>query len=314
MAPQFPVPVSCCVGRAMAAAESPRGDSLDLPSASAIGDYVLLRRPGPSVGVGGDSLSSADFHSVPCSSDVEPDPGTPVGFLVTTDETQPEEHKSGEEEQTGSAFTNADFSLKVSARYRVALNESHYHQQAFWSSCHVIPSHTLVLFPGNPFHEGKHIEIKREAQPNLDSSNLNTELKDSQSCENFWLDPSAKGQLEAKDEDAGLRESLDRFYDVFGRPQPASEDPLLASVCHCLSQKIAELQGQGSQKYALRSFQMARVIFSREGCSVLRKHCRDTRFYPLCEGSLALDDEKQTPGLSKDVIHFLLQQNVMEDP
>ncbi|XP_010605824.1 shieldin complex subunit 1 isoform X2 [Fukomys damarensis] len=146
------------------------------------------------------------------------------------------------------------------------------------------------------------------------SSNLNTELKDSQSCENFWLDPSAKGQLEAKDEDAGLRESLDRFYDVFGRPQPASEDPLLASVCHCLSQKIAELQGQGSQKYALRSFQMARVIFSREGCSVLRKHCRDTRFYPLCEGSLALDDEKQTPGLSKDVIHFLLQQNVMEDP
>ncbi|XP_021110697.1 uncharacterized protein C20orf196 homolog isoform X2 [Heterocephalus glaber] len=202
----------------MAAAGSPPGDSLDLPSASAVGDYVLLlRRPGE--GAGGESLSSAESHSVPCSSDIEPDSG-----------------------------------------------------------------------------------------------NLNAEQKDSWICENLWPDSSAKSQLEAKKEDNGLRESLDRFYEVFSHPQPASGDPLLASVCQCLSQKIAELRGQGSQKYTLRSFQMARVIFNRDGCSVLRKHCRDTRFYPLREGSTALDEEKQTPGLSKAIIRFLLQQNVMKDP
>ncbi|XP_012370817.1 uncharacterized protein C20orf196 homolog [Octodon degus] len=146
-----------------------------------------------------------------------------------------------------------------------------------------------------------------------DSSSLNTEQKDSWSCEDLGLDPSSSGQLKAKEEDSGLRESLDRFYEVFGRPQPASEDSLSASVCQCLSQKIAELRGQGSQKYALRTFQVARVIFSRDGCSVLRRHCRASRFYPLHEGSESLDAEKQIPGLSKDIIHFLLQQNLMED-
>ncbi|KAM6144367.1 shieldin complex subunit 1 [Erethizon dorsatum] len=147
-----------------------------------------------------------------------------------------------------------------------------------------------------------------------DSSSLNTEQKDSWTCEDLWPDPSAKGQLKAKEEDSGLRESLDRFYEAFGCPQPAAGDPLSASVCQCLSRKITELRGQGSRRYTLRSFQMARVIFNRDGCSVLRRHCRDTRFYPLREGSSTLDDEKQTPGLSKDIICFLLQQNLMKDP
>ncbi|KAI5277787.1 shieldin complex subunit 1 isoform X1 [Manis pentadactyla] len=146
-----------------------------------------------------------------------------------------------------------------------------------------------------------------------DTSNLNTEQNDSWTSENFWLDPSMKGHPETKTEDDGLRKSLDRFYEMYGHPQPASGNPLCASVCQCLSQKINELEGQESQKYALRSFQMARVLFNRDGCSVLQRHSRDAHFYPPEEGSVSLDDEKPTPGLSKDVIHFLLQQNVMKD-
>ncbi|EFB19243.1 hypothetical protein PANDA_021147, partial [Ailuropoda melanoleuca] len=146
-----------------------------------------------------------------------------------------------------------------------------------------------------------------------DTSNLNTEQNDSWTSENCWLDASVKGQMETKAEDDGLRKSLDRFYDMFGHPQPAARNPLSASVCQCLSQKINELKGQESQKYALRSFQMARVIFNRDGCSVLRRHSKDAHFYPPGEGRVSLDDEKPTPGLSKDILHFLLQQNVMKD-
>lgn len=160
--------------------------------------------------------------------------------------------------------------------------------------------------------EGLSILSSSEVDP--DSGHLNTTQSDSWASENFWLDPSVNGHPESKTEDEELRKSLDRLYEMFGHPPPASRNPLSASVCQCLSQKIDELQGQESQKYALRSFQMARVIFNRDGCSLLQRHSRDARFYPLGEESQSLDDEKLTPGLSKDIIHYLLQQNVMEDP
>ncbi|XP_057558649.1 shieldin complex subunit 1 isoform X2 [Hippopotamus amphibius kiboko] len=147
-----------------------------------------------------------------------------------------------------------------------------------------------------------------------DTCNLNTEQNDSWTSENSWLDPSVKGQPDTKTEDAELQKSLDRFYEVFGHPQPASGNSLSTSVCRCLSQKISELKGQENQKYTLRSFQMAQVIFNRDGCSVLQKHARDAHFYPPREENASLKDEKLTPGLSKEVIRFLLQQNVTEDP
>ncbi|XP_004383135.2 shieldin complex subunit 1 isoform X1 [Trichechus manatus latirostris] len=147
-----------------------------------------------------------------------------------------------------------------------------------------------------------------------DTSNLNTEQNDCWTSENFWLDPSMKSQPETQEEDDGLRKSLDRFYETFGHSQLASRNPLSVSVSQRLSQKITELKGQESQKYALRSFQMAQVILNRDGCSILRRRSRDISFYPLGEGSMSLDDEKPTPGLSKDIIHFLLQQKVMKDP
>ncbi|XP_008821065.1 shieldin complex subunit 1 [Nannospalax galili] len=146
-----------------------------------------------------------------------------------------------------------------------------------------------------------------------DSSNPNTEQKGSWDSENFWLDPSVKGPLETKEEDNGIRKSLDKFYEAFGHPVLGSGDRLSVSVCQCLSQKITELRDQESQKYARLSFQMARVIFSRDGCSVLRRRSRNTCFYPLEQGGSSVENEKLTPGLSREIIHFLLQQPVMKD-
>ncbi|KAM8919678.1 shieldin complex subunit 1 isoform 1-T1 [Lycaon pictus] len=163
------------------------------------------------------------------------------------------------------------------------------------------------------FSSEEALSIPCSSDVDSDTSNLNTEQHDSGTSENFWLDPSVQGQTETKAEDDGLRKSLDRFYEMFDHPHPAARNPLSTSVCQCLSQKINELKGQESQKYALRSFQMARVVFSRDGCSVLQRHSKDAHFYPVGEGSVLLEDEKPTPGLSKDIIHFLLQQNVMKD-
>ncbi|XP_060042772.1 shieldin complex subunit 1 isoform X2 [Erinaceus europaeus] len=147
-----------------------------------------------------------------------------------------------------------------------------------------------------------------------DNTNLNTEQKDSWTSENSWLDFSVNDHVEIEREDDELRKSLDTFYEMFSHPQPTSGNSLSTSVCQCLTQKINELKDQENQRYALRSFQMARVIFNQDGCSALQKHSRDVHFYPSGEGSMSLENEKETPGLSKDVIHFLLQQNVMKDP
>uniref|UniRef100_A0A8C0VYK1 Shieldin complex subunit 1 C-terminal domain-containing protein n=2 Tax=Castor canadensis TaxID=51338 RepID=A0A8C0VYK1_CASCN len=147
-----------------------------------------------------------------------------------------------------------------------------------------------------------------------DSRSLNSEQKNPWTSEDFWLEPSVKSQLETKEEDAELRKSLDRFYEMFGCPQPASGSSLSASVCRCLSQKITELKDRESHMYTLRTFQMAQVIFNRDGYSVLQRHSRDTHFYPQEEASASLDNEKPTPGLSKDVICFILKQSMMKDP
>lgn len=176
----------------------------------------------------------------------------------------------------------------------------------------------MVQRPSQEAHSEALSSVEALSTPSSDGDpetrNLNTAQNDSWTSENSWLDTSVKGQPETKTEDGGLRRSLDRLYEVFGCPQPASANPLSAGVCQCLSQRIRDLEDRESHKYALRSFQMARVIFNRDGCSVLQRHARDTDFYPRGEASVSLDDEKPTPGLSKDIIHFLLQQNVMKDP
>nr|XP_035951724.1 shieldin complex subunit 1 [Halichoerus grypus] len=179
-----------------------------------------------------------------------------------------------------------------------------------WLIYFSVPCLTAEVLKERPFTETL---VDEKAKAQQDTSHLNSEQNDSWTSENFWLDPGVKGQTETKAEDDGLRKSLDRFYEMFGHPQPAARNPLSASVCQCLSQKINELKGQENQKYALRSFQMAQVIFNRDGCSVLRRHSKDTHFYPRGEGGVSLDDEKPTPGLSKDIIRFLLQQKVMKD-
>ncbi|XP_044519332.1 shieldin complex subunit 1 [Gracilinanus agilis] len=144
-----------------------------------------------------------------------------------------------------------------------------------------------------------------------EASNLNSEHNDAGTREDFWLNHSMTNQPETAKDD-GLRKSLDHFYEVYGQALPPPEDVLSTAVSHRLSQKITELSSQESQKYALRSFQMAQVILNRDGYSVIQSHSKDVHFYPLEEGNASLDTEKPTPGLSTDVISFLLKESKMK--
>uniref|UniRef100_G3WDC0 Shieldin complex subunit 1 n=1 Tax=Sarcophilus harrisii TaxID=9305 RepID=G3WDC0_SARHA len=155
------------------------------------------------------------------------------------------------------------------------------------------------------------IDIPASFSLNSETSNLNLGQNDPGTSENFWLDHSMANQPEIMEDD-GLRKSLDHFYEVYGQTLPSPKDALSVAASHRLSQKIIELTNQESQKYALRSFQMAQVILNRDGYSIIQSHSKDVHFYPLEEGNASLDKEKPTPGLSKDVISFLLHENKMK--
>ncbi|XP_036605852.1 shieldin complex subunit 1 [Trichosurus vulpecula] len=155
------------------------------------------------------------------------------------------------------------------------------------------------------------VDIPASFPLDSEASNLNSGQNDPGTSENFWLNHSMANQPETM-EDGGLRKSLDHFYEVYGQTLPPPRDGLSKAVSHRLSQKITELTSQETQKYALRSFQMAQVILNRDGYSVIQNHSKDVHFYPLEEGNASLDKEKPTPGLSKDVISFLLKENKMK--
>ncbi|XP_043836388.1 shieldin complex subunit 1 [Dromiciops gliroides] len=155
------------------------------------------------------------------------------------------------------------------------------------------------------------VDILASFSPDSEASNLNSGQNARGTSEDFWLNHSMENQPETMEDDE-LRKSLDHFYEVYGQTLPPPGDALSVAASHRLSQKITELTSQESQKYALRSFQMAQVILNRDGYSVIQNHSKDVHFYPLEEGNASLDEEKPTPGLSKDVISFLLKNNKMK--
>ncbi|KAG8517817.1 Shieldin complex subunit 1 [Galemys pyrenaicus] len=300
--------VTMAVQEATPGSQPEESSTLDLPSAYDVRDYVLQR---PSQDADSGAFSTLESFSFPCSSDVDPAvtkqcPTSPWSRLEQGGHRSAEcvSWQDGVALKQGSGWFWADGSgvLMTPPIYtRVQHRCAHLRMPTLECSQH---------------HRCAHLRMPTLecSQHHRYSSNPNIEHSDSWTSKHFCLDPSLQGQQETKAEDDTLRESLDRFYEMFSHPQPASRNPLSTSVCRCLTQKVDELRGQENlPQYALRSFQMARVIFSRDGCSALQKHSRAAHFYPCKERRVSVDRETPTPGLSKDVIHFLLQQNVMKD-
>ncbi|KFP89996.1 Uncharacterized protein C20orf196, partial [Apaloderma vittatum] len=113
-------------------------------------------------------------------------------------------------------------------------------------------------------------------------------------------------------EDTSIRQSLDGFYNMCCKKQPNRTDPTCEAASQYLSQKISVLANQEGTKYALRCLQMAQVVLSRDGHKIFPNHSTAACFSKPAEGKVMLEDRKRTPGLSDDILQFLLKQTRTE--
>ncbi|KAM6433551.1 shieldin complex subunit 1 isoform 1-T2 [Rhynochetos jubatus] len=109
-------------------------------------------------------------------------------------------------------------------------------------------------------------------------------------------------------EDTSVRKSLDGFYEMYCKKRPDRMDPTYKAASLCLSQKISELANWDGTKYASRCLQMAQVVLNRDGCNIFPNHATTACFAKPAEGEVVLEDRKRTPGLSDEVLQFLLKQ------
>ncbi|KFV41493.1 Uncharacterized protein C20orf196, partial [Tyto alba] len=114
------------------------------------------------------------------------------------------------------------------------------------------------------------------------------------------------------EEDAGIRKSLDGFYRMYCKKRPDKTDPTYEAASLSLSQKISELANRGGTKYASRCLQMAQVVLNRDGCKIFPNYPTTACFSKPAEGGVLLEDRRRTPGLSDDVLRFLLKQTQTE--
>ncbi|KAM9316800.1 shieldin complex subunit 1 [Gastrophryne carolinensis] len=112
-----------------------------------------------------------------------------------------------------------------------------------------------------------------------------------------WL-PSLETGVEV--DDVHIRASLDAFYELSSQ---TGDDPFSQQ----LSSKIYELK-QKNHLYALRSFQMAKIILNQEGTKALQ-NCATDRFFASTEPPVNI---KPVPGISDDVVSFLMNRNDKE--
>ncbi|XP_053917088.1 shieldin complex subunit 1 [Cuculus canorus] len=113
-------------------------------------------------------------------------------------------------------------------------------------------------------------------------------------------------------EDTRVRKSLDGFYKMYCKKQPDRMDPTYEAASQCLSQKISELANQDGTKYVSRCLQMAQVVLNRDGCKIFPNHPTTACFSKPAEGEDVLQVRKRIPGLSDDVLKFLLKQTRTE--
>ncbi|KFO08462.1 Uncharacterized protein C20orf196, partial [Balearica regulorum gibbericeps] len=112
-------------------------------------------------------------------------------------------------------------------------------------------------------------------------------------------------------EDTSIRKSLHGFYKMYCKKWPDRSDPTYEAASRCLSQKISELANQDGTKYASRCLQMAQVVLNRDGCKIFPNHPTTACFSKPAE-EVMLEDRKRTPGLSDDILQFLLKQTRTE--
>uniref|UniRef100_A0A8D0EBA1 Shieldin complex subunit 1 n=1 Tax=Salvator merianae TaxID=96440 RepID=A0A8D0EBA1_SALMN len=120
---------------------------------------------------------------------------------------------------------------------------------------------------------------------------------------------SSSGTSEQKDEgELTIRKSLNKFYETFCRKKPYPRSPTYEAASQCLSGKIAELEGREGTRYAQKSLQIAQMVLNRDENKIFPEHTSATNF----SSNVCLKNGKQLPGLSDDILQFILKQNVTQ--
>nr|XP_034966019.1 shieldin complex subunit 1 [Zootoca vivipara]XP_034966020.1 shieldin complex subunit 1 [Zootoca vivipara]XP_034966021.1 shieldin complex subunit 1 [Zootoca vivipara] len=107
-----------------------------------------------------------------------------------------------------------------------------------------------------------------------------------------------------------IRQSLDRFYGTCCQKKLFGGSPAYEAASQCLSVKIAELAGKEGMTYAQKSLQMAQMVLNRDENKVFPQRSSSTCFSIPTETRVSLEERKQMPGLSNDILQFILKQNI----
>uniref|UniRef100_A0A8C8S7M3 Shieldin complex subunit 1 n=1 Tax=Pelusios castaneus TaxID=367368 RepID=A0A8C8S7M3_9SAUR len=122
--------------------------------------------------------------------------------------------------------------------------------------------------------------------------------------------PSSWTSEQEGTEDTSIRKSLDGFYETCCQQQPGRGDPTYNAASGRLSLKIQDLANKDGKRYALCTLHMAQMVLNKDGSKIFPNHSSNACFSAPANGEVALEEGKRIPGLSDDVLQFLLRQNV----
>ncbi|XP_075452112.1 shieldin complex subunit 1 isoform X2 [Ascaphus truei] len=103
-----------------------------------------------------------------------------------------------------------------------------------------------------------------------------------------------------------LRNTLDAFYELSCQ-KACTQRETCNAIAHKLSLKMADLRAN-RHMYALRSFQLAKIILDQDGDKILQSHSKDSAFSPP-SGTASTIKAKSIPGFSDDVFSFIIKHN-----
>ncbi|XP_077169262.1 shieldin complex subunit 1 isoform X2 [Paroedura picta] len=122
--------------------------------------------------------------------------------------------------------------------------------------------------------------------------------------------PSCWTSKQKDEEEPTIKKSLDTFYSTCCPKKPFGGNPEVESASQRISAKITDLANREGTQYALQSLKVAQMVLNRDGNKVFPQHSKDTCFSAAKESNAYLAEGEKIPGLSEDILQFLVKQNV----
>ncbi|XP_062981372.1 shieldin complex subunit 1 isoform X2 [Elgaria multicarinata webbii] len=129
-------------------------------------------------------------------------------------------------------------------------------------------------------------------------------------CVNTELFPPSELPLSCVSEELTIRKSLDTFYGTCCQKKPFGGSPAYEAASQCVCAKITDLADKEGMEYALKSLRIAQMVLNRDGNKVFPQHTSSACFSTPTNADVSSEERKQMPGLSDDILQFILKQNL----